>query len=915
MFLSKAKIATFCLLLLVAAPTSSTAQQATSPQPSSDESLEDLSRNQYSSRQRATLDMWRQREESREQVQRAARDPDPEVSGRAKWILRQWRRGSVPGAAPEVTRLLQQGDGPLAVQRLLERGQYQAAVVAVEESVALSDHEAVRSRIISALRRRFPIYIHHAIKNDTLPDLLKLIDMIADSTDLAVCRIQLMRQLGMEISDDNLLPSSAKEWPPVDRDRATALVLLTLQRTDDAIEIAARSTDKELLRQCRMIGGRWADIARDASALADQAKPGSYEHTRDWTDAMIGADRSGDRALFQRAVEQLSAPERADEESSDELRWKCLAIHGEIAHALGLLDQISVESAADVAVDASQPAHAFEVLGYPLDQVDLQLRQWIDSAIAEQQKTTTDDLVDEVRQLMALMDCLMAIGRDDAAWEIAKRLSESKVHIEALMLRDYVLWHLKTSKRPDWVLRLAVRAGETSLPQTAVQALADTVPGADAQTYQTVIEAMQVYQPDMSLQQRVLATYELLSGELPDFFEPDRDFDRLYEYVTRMPPVQRRRNRAFQVRNAMISVDLVRLFARHGQVKLATTALQQMAQSGNVEAMFQLAEQELDGGRAESSLSLFEAVFQTIESQSSAVARFGGSDDVSLAVKSLIGAWTIARRTGDEQVSAELLREIRLCLCSPSAQQRQSIADYLAERDESLLALETYEALLPLAVVGTQDNISLPGVARRYAGLARNTNTGEAARWFDLAICATLELPVYRAGGYVTLPLYIRRLQVESAIEDRDSGAIGKHLERILKLDPLDIDFAERLLPDMRKAGMNDLADSAIDQIMERGLQYAQRFPFDAMTSNNLAWVAAMNKRHLEDALRLSEMAVYVEPDSAIYRDTLAEVLFLLDRKQEALQIEQACLLDDPSEWHLHEQVEKYSAAIAGEES
>ena len=124
---------------------------------------------------------------------------------------------------------------------------------------------------------------------------------------------------------------------------------------------------------------------------------------------------------------------------------------------------------------------------------------------------------------------------------------------------------------------------------------------------------------------------------------------------------------------------------------------------------------------------------------------------------------------------------------------------------------------------------------------------------------------------------------------------------------------AERLLPEMRKAGMDELADETLNKIMDRGIEYTKSFPFDAMSCNNLAWVAAMNKKRLDDALRLSELAVYVEPDSAIYRDTLAEVLFLLDRKDEALQVEQGCLLDDPTQWHLHQQIEKYSEAIKGD--
>ena len=71
-----------------------------------------------------------------------------------------------------------------------------------------------------------------------------------------------------------------------------------------------------------------------------------------------------------------------------------------------------------------------------------------------------------------------------------------------------------------------------------------------------------------------------------------------------------------------------------------------------------------------------------------------------------------------------------------------------------------------------------------------------------------------------------------------------------------------------------------------------------------------MNKMRLDEALGLAEQAVYCEPESTTYRDTLAEVLFLLDRKNEALEIETACLLDDPAEWHLHQQIKKYREQV-----
>ena len=58
--------------------------------------VDELSEGSYAQRQRATLEMWRVRDQSRDQVQRAANHPDPEIAGRAQWILRQWRRGSLP---------------------------------------------------------------------------------------------------------------------------------------------------------------------------------------------------------------------------------------------------------------------------------------------------------------------------------------------------------------------------------------------------------------------------------------------------------------------------------------------------------------------------------------------------------------------------------------------------------------------------------------------------------------------------------------------------------------------------------------------------------------------------------------------------------------------------------------------------
>ncbi len=906
------------LLLLCCAPPPASAQEAAAvPNQTEEEaSLEQLFKKKYSSRQQATLEMWRQRESSRDKVQEAARHPDPEVSERAKWILRQWRRGSLPDTPPEISRLLQRGDGPAAVQRLLEGGQFAATVVALEESVGTIDRKAIEKRITSALTLRFPIYVHLAAQNDSLTGLLKLIDLVADSKEMAVCRIQLMQQMGLEIDANALLPESASNWSPVERDRATALILITLGKVDEAIRVASGSVDKELLRQCRMIGGRWAEAAEDSLQLAREAEAGTYEHARLWSLTVIAADRAGDAEIFDEAVKQLSLTDTTKDDLASELRWKCLASHGEVEAAFEILDKVSPDASASVAIDASRTARAFEVLGFPLDRLDLDMKKWVDSAITAQRKSESEDLTEDVRKVLVLLQCLISVGRHDAAWYIAKRMSLSDVEIRDLRLREFVLSTLTMTRRTDWIVQLASLEGEKTLSSTSQETLTRTLPDTDGESFGIVMEAMSQLMPGVSLDRRVQATYQLCDGEIPDGFDRDVGFKSLYEYVSR-PTSSRQlqlRGRLESGPRLRASMNIVSLFSRHGESDYASACLQKMAQSGDIEALFHLAEQELDRGRATTALSLFQSVFDAIAEQGRRGGRLG-SDDVALAVKALIGSWTIARRSGDDQQSDELLREIRLALCSPSTGLRSAVADYLGERGEAILAMEAYEALLPMTLFGNQESTGLYDVARSYSLLARKTNPTEAARWFDLAVGGTLDSVNYRPGAYITLPLYVRRWAIEAAIGQKYSEQVQHHLERILKLDPLDIDFAERLLPEMRKAGMDDLADQALNEIVDRGLDYTEAFPFDAMSSNNLAWVAAMNQSRLIDALELAERAVYAEPDSAIYRDTLAEVLFLLDRKVEALQVEQACLLDDPSQWHLHEQVKKYQAAVENDGS
>ncbi len=884
------------------------AQNATEEHPPRDVggTLDRLSRQTYSDRHTATIEMWKDRDHSRAAVQEAARDSDPEVAGRARWILRQWRRGAMPDTPPEISRLLQAGDQPAAIERLIEAGQFSAAVVAVEESAGTIDRESIQRRINAALLRRFPIYVHTAMRSESLGDLLDLIDLVADSNETAACRFELMRLLEMPIADDKILPKSAASWSPLQRDTSTAILLAKSGRFDEAIEVARTSGNEQLWLNCLMMNSRWRTIADDRHDLAKRSDVGSIEHCLHWCQTMMAADRCGDTGLYNEAVKQLTAPEICKLEVASEYRWKYLANHGQVDAALDVLGPMNADAAASVALDSSRTRRAFEVLGFPIDRIDSDYLIWIDEAVAAQRNGPHLDLAPQIQTLLVLMQCLLSTGRDDVAWTIARRLCESDLRIDGnrkIRVAEYVLSTLAMTKRADWITRLSIDPADRSVTPDTLEIVGRVLPDADATTIDIVMDALSKMNPGHSPEQLFLSASRLISGEIPSDFNPDVDFARFFEVVTR--PRAARSVRASDNQNVAIQANLniVSMLSRLGQTKLAASCLSKLAQSGDTDAVFRMAEQSLDSGRADTASQLFELVYRTIELQG----RFGGADDVALAGKSLIGLWTISRRSGDRERSDELMREIRFVLCTPSLQTRGELAEYLADREETALSIEAYQSLLPIKALSSNEADDLYSVARDYALTARDSAPADAAHWFDLAVIRSVESDDFRPSAFVTLPMYVGRWRLEDAIAKSDSIAARRHTERLLKLDPLDIDLAERLLPKMRDASMADLADQTFASVFDEGLRYTETFSLDAMVCNNLAWVAAMNATRLDEARRLSESAVQLEPDSAIYRDTLAEILFLSGDKPVALKIEQDCLLDDPGQWHLHEQIKRFS--------
>ena len=949
------KITCICLLVGLGLPATSSvkSQERALPNAASQnesptvESLADkydsvadqFSAGRFSTRQQATRRVWSMRSQYRDQVKKATKHSDPEVASRARWILDQWRRGIGPDT-PANERQFLQGDMPEAIQELIESGHFQTAIEALEDSTDLLEFDMIQKRLSRAITLRFPFYIKHAVEDDSIADLLRLIDMVAMGTEMAVCRIRMMQKLGLEIEDTALLPKSAKDWAPGERELARVSVLTVLGRHDDAITEAKRSVHAPLARMAQMMNGRWPEFIRESEQAAMDAEPNSASQVMHWTDVLFAANQHGDQATKQKAIEKLSEMELPIDSqnvtrnvAADLVhrrpfgrRWKALAMNGRLQEVTDMLKDFPAEYTS-LLIAASRPEIAIDALGYPIDQIDSELDQWIDDAIADQKQAvalpnpkrksdrillSSDSPCFEIRRLLSLARCLNNVGRTLEARRIVDALCQTNIQytFQDRTLRDYTILGISSTAMRGWIPELAVFPGEKSCSLVATWCVANkTLSNMDDSTFSMMMAALQGLRRSEPFDKRFAMLCELLDGRIPSGFDPAKDFQRLYDQLVGLDKVYARAGVNRLPTRVRINRMIVDFFASHGQAALAQKGMNVLALQ-DPDALYDLAVEIADSGEASKANLYFDIIWDQSESagRQNDLMRFT-DQDATRATKTQIAKWVSAQRMGDQE-QADVSRElIQWTLCSPSIDFLSEVASELASRGETKMAKDTLEVLLPLAALEVSSETDLYDVAYDYVDLTVKDNSEQALHWFALAFNETYEDTRY-ASMNVTLPMMIQTWALESAIDSGNSRACEESLNQIMQLDHLDINVAEELLPKMREAGMDMVADKFFAQVFQQGKEHSARFPQDSRMANNIAWVAAMNHRSLEEALVLSKHAVYFEPDSPIYRDTLAEILFQLDRKKEALQVEESCLLDDPGDWHTHVQVNKYREAV-----
>lgn len=126
------------------------------------------------------------------------------------------------------------------------------------------------------------------------------------------------------------------------------------------------------------------------------------------------------------------------------------------------------------------------------------------------------------------------------------------------------------------------------------------------------------------------------------------------------------------------------------------------------------------------------------------------------------------------------------------------------------------------------------------------------------------------------------------------------------RLLPRDGYLANDLFPILRQFGLQELHDQLYAESANACRENIRRYPKDDNVYNNFAWLASRANRNLDEAEGYLKKALKMNPQSAAYLDTMGEIYFARQKREEAVKWSSKSLQNElfgfASGWELHQQ-------------
>ena len=207
------------------------------------------------------------------------------------------------------------------------------------------------------------------------------------------------------------------------------------------------------------------------------------------------------------------------------------------------------------------------------------------------------------------------------------------------------------------------------------------------------------------------------------------------------------------------------------------------------------------------------------------------------------------------------------------------------------------------------DHESLSAVGRLYASILQELDDFTTSAIVQRVRSLSLLTDPNNGAELAQLQYTVSEEFLTRAIADLDAGEADSaldHIDRFERVRPAGIEIYEHSYPRLVKNGRQDAADALLERCADRMLTHLEKWPRDATSHNNLAWLFARCDQRLDDALEHAQRAVELSPEAPTFLDTLAETHFRLGHLDQALELAEKCTALDPRQTHYRKQLQRF---------
>ncbi|MEI6148740.1 MAG: hypothetical protein WCS01_06555 [bacterium] len=265
-----------------------------------------------------------------------------------------------------------------------------------------------------------------------------------------------------------------------------------------------------------------------------------------------------------------------------------------------------------------------------------------------------------------------------------------------------------------------------------------------------------------------------------------------------------------------------------------------------------------------------------------------------------VEGWALAKN-GQKRIGAETMEQARLlaAISRDEMDEIPELARWMDRLGAPELAARQNELVFRVAPPHLWDKRlcakEAADLAWKAGDFAKAAALGEAFRFSHLTSNMAYGLTPY---GYLAVMWQIHAAAALKAADAGNFDAMMEHVRLAREAQPADVELAIMLVPNLEKAGQHELADRVFSKAYEFNDAVVRRFPRCIASHGALAWLSACTGRGLSESLDHGRLAIDLAPDNHFYRSVFADILFRLDRRDEALAEMRRCVEQAPGVEH-----------------